>query len=273
MNFNRKNGEFPLIMGILNITPDSFSDGGMFYSAEKAIAQGLKLINEGADIIDIGGESTRPGAPEVTAEEEIGRVLPVIEGILAVNPKAIISIDTTKYDVAREALAAGASIINDISGLQFDERLAALAADNTAALILMHMQGTPRNMQSNPVYGNVVEDVFEFLYEKVKFAQSLGVKDVIADVGIGFGKTAGHNLELLRNLEYFRKLGVPLLLGISRKSFIGKALNIEIPAERDLSTAFIHALLPNFGGDIIRVHNVSLINTLKSVWEILKYLQ
>jgi dihydropteroate synthase len=256
-------------MGILNVTPDSFSDGGLHFAPEQAIKHGLKMIIDGADILDIGGESTRPGAPEVSADEEIRRVAPVIEGILKENPVAVISIDTTKYEVAKQAMQSGAQIINDISGLDNDIRLAELAAETGAALILMHIQGTPQTMQAKPVYGNVVTEVFKKLQIKIETAGTYGVTDIIADIGIGFGKTTEHNIELIKNIEEFRKLGVPMLLGISRKSFISKSFGIEIPAERDLATALLHSLLPRFGGDIIRVHNVAYINTLKSVYKLL----
>ena len=258
--------KFPKIMGILNVTPDSFSDGGDYFNEEKAIEQGLKMLEDGADIIDIGGESTRPGAADVSEDEEISRTLPVIKGLLKEKPGLEISIDTTKYNVAKAALGAGATIVNDISGLENDKRLAKLAAERDAALIVMHMQGTPRTMQENPYYTNVVEEIFNLLVEKIFYARKKGVKTIIADVGIGFGKTLEHNLELLRNIDTFRELKVPLLLGISRKSFIDKVLNINAPKERDLPTALIHAMLPGFGGDILRVHNVKMLSMLKKLY-------
>jgi dihydropteroate synthase len=269
LKYSRQKGEFPLIMGILNVTPDSFSDGGLHFGTEQAISHGLKLLADGADILDIGGESTRPGAPEVSEDEENRRVIPVIEGILKEKPETVISIDSTKYEVAKQALQSGARIINDISGLDKDIRLAELASETGAALILMHIQGIPRTMQANPVYGNVVAEVFDKLQSKIETAGKYGVTDIIADIGIGFGKTVEHNLQLLKNIEIFYKLGVPLLLGISRKSFIGKTLGIETPSERDMASAMIHALLPGFGGDIIRVHNVAFTNTLKSAFKLL----
>lgn len=258
--------EFPKIMGILNVTPDSFSDGGKYTRAEDAIEHALNMIEDGADIIDIGGESTRPGAAPIAEDEELARVIPVIEGVLNEKPGTVISIDTTKYSVAREAVSKGAKIINDVSGLRFDTRLANLAADKGLALILMHMQGEPRNMQANPAYQNVVEDVFSELAERIALARSLGVKSVIADVGIGFGKTVDHNLILLKNHRRFCDLGVPLMLGLSRKTFLGKILDIGDPRERDMPTALAHALLLECGADLIRVHNVVMINMLKKLY-------
>lgn len=258
---------FPKIMGILNVTPDSFSDGGLFFDPRAAILWGLKLLDEGADILDIGGESTRPGSEPVGITEELKRVIPVIEGIKKERPDAVISIDTMKYEVAKEAVDLGASIINDVSGLQNDVRIALLAAEKNCTLVIMHMQGTPKTMQINPKYQNVVQEVFDFLHSKIEVAKELGVKSIIADVGIGFGKTVEHNWELLRNLPKFYELGVPLLLGISRKSFIGKTLNIENPLERDIPTLLLHTLLLNYKVDYIRVHNVKPYQMLKTLYQ------
>ncbi len=257
--------KFPEIMGILNITPDSFSDGGDFIDPEDAYNHAISLHRAGADIIDIGGESSRPGAVPVSTQQEIDRVVPVIEKLKNEFNHLTVSVDTTKFEVAELAVKAGADIINDISGLEADVRLAELAAGHRKALILMHMQGTPQVMQDAPHYDNVVEGVFNSLEAKIALARQWGVESIIADVGIGFGKTAGQNLILLNNLSRFKDLGVPLLLGISRKSFIGKTLGIETPSERDMATALIHSLLPGFGGDIIRVHNVELIALLKRI--------
>ncbi len=243
-------------MGILNITPDSFSDGGDFSNADAAYNHAIALQKAGADIIDIGGESSRPGALGISPQEEIGRVIPVIARLKEKVPDITISIDTTKFEVAELAIKAGADIINDISGLGSDTRLAELAAKHNRTLIIMHMQGTPREMQNSPQYDNVVEDIYNSLDSKIALARQCGVESIIADVGIGFGKTVEQNLILLNNLNRFKALGVPMLLGISRKSFIGKMLGIDNPSERDTATAFIHSLLPGFGGDIIRVHNV-----------------
>lgn len=259
--------KFPKIMGIINVTPDSFSDGGMFIDTQAAIAWGIQLLHDGADILDVGGESTRPGSEPVSITEELRRVVPVIEGIKKDRPDAVISIDTMKYEVAKEAVEAGATIINDVSGLQNDIRLAHLAAEKNCTLVIMHMQGTPKTMQINPTYQNVVEEIFEFLQNKIEIAKQLGVRSIVADVGIGFGKTVEHNWELIRNIPRFYDLQVPLLIGISRKSFIGKTLCIENPIERDLPTLLLHTLLLNFNIDIIRVHNVKQFQMLRTLYE------
>jgi dihydropteroate synthase len=258
--------DFPKIMGILNVTPDSFSDGGLYFDKENAIRQGLKLIEDGAEILDIGGESTRPGAAEVSISDELNRVIPVITEISKLKPGIPISIDTTKYEVAKEAVYAGAKIINDISGLDNDRRIAELAAQKNLCLILMHIQGTPRTMQKNPFYNNVIEDILNILKKKIEFARELGVKSISADIGIGFGKTLEHNLLLLKYHDRFRELGTPLVVGLSRKTFIGKLLDIEEPSERDFPTVLIHALLLYNNIDIIRVHDVSNICVLKKIF-------
>lgn len=254
-------------MGIINVTPDSFSDGGLFVKPEAAVEWGLKLIEDGADILDIGGESTRPNSESISITEELKRVIPVIEGIKKRNPEAVISIDTTKYEVAKEAVESGATIINDVSGLRNDLRLSKLAAEKNCSLIIMHMQGTPKTMQTNPTYDNVVEEILQFLRQQIEVAKRYGVKTIFADVGIGFGKTVEHNWELLRNLDKFSQLGVPLLLGISRKSFIGKTLNIANPIERDIPTLLLHSLLLRFDIDTIRVHNVKQFQMLKTFYD------
>lgn len=259
--------KFPKIMGILNVTPDSFSDGGKFLDLERAIEWGLRLFEDGADIVDVGGESTRPNAEPVPADVEIKRVIPVIEGILKHRSDAFISIDTMKLEVAKLALQAGAQMINDVSGLQNEPLLAKLASEKKVPLVIMHMKGTPRTMQINPHYNNVVEEVFNFLDDKIKFARKLGVEQCYADVGIGFGKTVEHNWELLKNLERFHSLGVGLLLGISRKSFIGKTLDIDNPEDRDLPTLLLHTLLLPKEIDIIRVHNVRQFKNLRQLYE------
>jgi len=253
-------------MGILNVTPDSFSDGGAYLTDQSAIDYAMQMIEHGADIIDIGGESTRPGAESVRIEEEIRRTVPVIKEIKKLNPQIKISIDTTKYETAKAALDAGANIINDISGLQFEPRLAELAADYNAALVIMHINGTPQNMQANPRYVDLIREVHGFLSEKISYAQEFGVKKIITDVGIGFGKTYQHNIELLRNLELFKFPGTLQMLGISRKSFIGKMLGEAEPKERDTATAMIHAILINNPVDIIRVHNVKLLTELRTIF-------
>jgi dihydropteroate synthase len=257
--------DFPKIMGILNITPDSFSDGGDNYVHQYAVEKALEMIEDGADIIDIGGESTRPGAKPVSVDDELARVIPVIEKLIKAKPDAIISIDTTKYEVAKAAIEVGAKIINDVSGLEYDERLAKLAAEKNAALVIMHMKGTPRSMQKQPQYDDLVKEVGDFLQSKIGIARKTGVQDIIIDYGIGFGKTLEHNLQLLKNTEKFNFPGTKLLLGISRKSFIDKILNIPNPKDRDMPTALIHSLLLNKLIDIIRVHNVKNIMMLKKL--------
>lgn len=262
--------KFPKIVGILNVTPDSFSDGGNFLKFDDAVSQALKLLEDGADVIDIGGESTRPFAEQIDEETEIERVIPVIKAIKEKAPNALISIDTTKYEVAYEAVKAGAGMLNDISGLTKDIRLAKLAAQFDLHLVLMHIQGTPKTMQINPAYKeDVVTEIIDFLQKQIKLAKSYGVKQIIADPGIGFGKTVEHNLEILKRIDEFEELDVPIYLGFSRKTFIGKLFNIENPAERDVPTAFFHSLLLTKKVDYIRVHNVKLISMLKRVYEII----
>ena len=216
-----KLGRRTLVMGVVNVTPDSFSDGGRFLERERAVEQALVLLDQGADILDIGGESTRPGARAVPLEEELERVLPVIEGIRRRRPEALVSIDTYKAPVARAALEAGAVMINDITALGGDPDMAALAAESKAALVLMHMKGTPRTMQKNPTYDDVVAEVREFLARRLERALAAGVEAqrIMLDPGIGFGKTLEHNLLLIRHLGSLRSLGRPLLLGASRKAF------------------------------------------------------
>jgi len=256
-------------MGILNLTPNSFSDGGKYLSFDDAIKHAVKLLDDGADIIDIGGESTRPGAPEVSEQEELDRVIPIVKELKKLYPEIILSIDTTKSKVALEALKLGADIINDISGLQFDKKIAEYVAEYNKALIIMHIKGIPRTMQVNPEYDDCTREVFDFLQNKINVAQSFGVKNIIADIGIGFGKTYENNWELLKNLSKFEDLNVPLALGISRKTFIGKMYNIDIPAERDVETALIHSLLLDKKVDIIRVHNVELHRKIKDIYRML----
>jgi dihydropteroate synthase len=243
-------------MAILNVTPDSFYDGGRRLDAERAIADGVELAHVGADIIDIGGESTRPGAEEVSEKEELQRVLPVIRGLRR-ELKLPLSIDTYKFGVAQAALDAGADIVNDISALRFDARMAALVAEEKVPVVLMHMQGTPRTMQREPRYENVVREVGDFLTSRVRYAIDLGVAPhaIVIDPGIGFGKTLEHNLTLLRHLGVLAELGQPLLLGASRKTFIGKLLNLEPEQRLEGSlAAAVAAVLA--GANIIRAHDV-----------------
>jgi dihydropteroate synthase len=246
-----------MIMGVLNVTPDSFSDGGEFFATDKAIEQGQRMAAEGAQIIDVGGESTRPGAEGVSVDEEIGRVIPVIEQLRASVP-AFISIDTSKAAVARAALDAGATIINDVTGGRADPELLTLAAERKAALILMHMQGTPRTMQVAPQYDDVVREVADFFRQQYERALECGV-DAMAiafDPGIGFGKTVEHNLALLANLERVRVQERPLVVGVSRKSSLGKMIGSKAMEDRLAPTIAFTALLRERGANVLRVHDV-----------------
>jgi dihydropteroate synthase len=247
----------PLLMGILNVTPDSFSDGGRYLDPKTAVEQGLRMAEEGADIIDIGGESTRPGAQKVSLDQELQRVLPVIER-LASKLKLPVSIDTYKSKVAEKALQAGASIVNDISGLNFDPEMAGTVSAYKAGLVLMHIKGTPENMQTAPKYDDLLDEVGSYLKSSIKSAAEAGIKHEIMalDPGIGFGKTVEQNLSLIRNLEYFKKFNCPLVVGVSRKSFIGK-LNNDIPAGERLPGSLAAALLAvQNGASVIRCHDV-----------------
>ncbi|HNW29184.1 MAG TPA: dihydropteroate synthase [Spirochaetota bacterium] len=243
------------IMGILNVTPDSFYDGGKYADAARAAERAFIMRDEGADIIDIGGESSRPGAKPVTAREEIDRVCPVIEKIAA-GIGIPISIDTTKAAVARAALGAGASIINDISGLSFDDDMAAVAAGSGASLVLMHIQGTPETMQRDPRYGDLVGEIRGFLAAAAEKAVARGVgrEKIIVDPGIGFGKTLEDNYRIIKNLHEFKELGFPVLVGLSRKSLIGKLYRAE--EDRLPATIALNAASVLNGADIIRVHDV-----------------
>lgn len=246
------------IMGILNVTPDSFSDGGRYTDSEKALQHAREMIAAGADILDIGGESTRPGAQPVSDAEELARIIPIIER-LAAETSVPLSVDTYKSAVARKALAAGASIVNDISGLRFSPDMAQVAADAGAGIVIMHIKGTPRDMQQNPVYDDVVTEVMAYLEEGIELAVKAGVdqEKILIDPGIGFGKTLEHNLMLLRRLDEFRVLGRPILLGTSRKKFIGTVLDIPVPEERVDGTAATVALGIERGAQIVRVHDVA----------------
>jgi dihydropteroate synthase len=249
-------GERPFIMGILNITPDSFSEDGKFLNPAKALDHALFMAESGADIIDIGGESSRPGSSGISADEEIDRVMPVIEP-LCKQVEIAVSIDTTKSKVAKLALEAGATIINDISGLQSDQELASLAAEHNAYLILMHMRGTPRTMQNDTRYDDLIGEISKFLLKASEKAISLGVakKKIIIDPGIGFGKSVEGNFAILRNLHRFSELDFPLLIGLSRKAFIGKPLDLDVTQRLEGSLAAACYAILN-GADIIRVHDV-----------------
>lgn len=246
-----------VMMGILNVTPDSFSDGGRYYGKEAAVAHGRELAQKGADVIDIGGESTRPGSLPVDAAEEAARIVPVVEALVDTVATPI-SIDTYRADVAARALAAGADLINDISALRFDENMAKVVADHGCPVVLMHMQGTPRDMQENPVYENVVADILDFLDDAVARAVSAGIdRDrIIVDPGYGFGKTLQHNVEIMRHLQAFHLLGCPVLLGTSRKASLGNILLGAPPHDREEGTAATVALGVAQGAHMMRVHDV-----------------
>ena len=246
-----------LIMGIVNVTPDSFSDGGLWLDESQAVTHGLQLLTEGADILDIGGESTRPGAEPVSLEEELRRTLPVIRGLRA-QSTALISIDTFKASVAEAAIEAGADIINDISGLLRDPRMIDVAKASNCGLVVMHMKGEPRTMQANPTYADVVEEVRAFFTERLRTLEDVGIdpQRVALDPGIGFGKSLEHNLALLRALPEFQTLGRPLLLGVSRKTMIGRLLGDLDMAQRDWPTVALTSWLREHGARILRVHEV-----------------
>lgn len=246
----------PLIMAILNVTPDSFSDGGRFFRPGKAVDQALRLAEEGADLIDIGGESTRPEAIPVSSEEEARRVLPVIER-LAHRLRLPISIDTTKGEVARRAIEAGASIVNDVSGFTRDPEMFSIAASARTGLVIMHAKGSPQTMQRRPRYGDLLGEVRQFLRDRIDAAAAEGIplNRIAIDPGIGFGKTAAHNLKILRRLDLLADLGAPLLVGPSRKSFIGRILDLP-PEERVEGTAAAAVIAVFQGARIIRVHDV-----------------
>jgi len=250
-------GRRTLIMGILNVTPDSFTDGGVFFKFEAAVTQAQKIISEGADILDIGGESTRPFSEPVSIDQELQRVLPVIEAVRKVSDIPI-SIDTTKVEVARRALEAGADIINDVSALRFDNRMSDLIAATGVPVILMHMQGKPGTMQKNPTYASLFSEVIAFLQERVGFAIHNGVarEQIIVDPGIGFGKSINHNLLLIRDLDLLQCLDRPILLGASRKRFIGGILD-RPEQEREIGTAVVNSFGVAAGAHIIRVHDVA----------------
>lgn len=252
-------GERTWIMGVLNITPDSFSDGGLFLDHKKAVEHGLKLTKEGADIIDIGGESSRPGSDPISLTEELDRVIPVITE-LKQKTDVLISIDTMKAGVAENALDAGADIINDISALRVDPDLAYLAAERKTPVILMHMLGTPKTMQDNPAYDNVLTQIHTFFEERIDYAVTQGIKKskLFLDPGIGFGKRLQDNLVLLKELSFFIDLNLPLLIGPSRKSFIGAILDLPVTQRLEGTLASTTAAILN-GAHIVRVHDVAAV--------------
>ncbi len=254
-----------LIMGVLNVTPDSFSDGGNFFDAENAVEHGMRMAAEGAHIVDVGGESTRPGAEAVAAEEELRRVIPVIEQLRR-KSDVIISIDTSKAEVAHDAIRAGASIVNDITGGRGDEKMMPLIAETKSAFIIMHMQGTPQTMQIAPQYTNVVSQVADFFLQQYGRAIVYTIEPmaIAFDPGIGFGKTLEHNLELLAQLERLRVYDRPIVIGVSRKSFLGKLINSTQVSDRLAPAVALTSLLRARGADVLRVHDVKEnVNALK----------
>jgi dihydropteroate synthase len=246
-----------IVVGIVNVTPDSFSDGGRFFDAEKAVSHAIQLVDQGAEILDIGGESTRPGAEPVSETEELRRVMPVIEA-LSSRVKVPLSIDTIKPSVAKAALAAGASMVNDIAASRSEEMMWRVVAEAGAGYVCMHMQGTPQTMQANPVYSDVVFEVDGFFRDRLQRLNACGIKpeQVVLDVGIGFGKTLEHNLQLLAGLRSLKKLERPLLLGVSRKSFIGKLVGAETP-ERLPGSLACACVAVAAGVEMIRAHDVA----------------
>jgi dihydropteroate synthase len=251
-------GPDPVLMGILNVTPDSFSDGGEFFGVKPAVAQAEKMLDEGAHIIDVGGESTRPGSDPVSPEEELRRVIPVIQGILESRPEAIVSIDTYRASTAEAALDAGARVFNDVTALRGDSKMAGLVAERGCPVVLMHMLDEPKSMQRNPRYEDVVREVRDFLAGRAEHAVNAGVREenVILDPGIGFGKTLRHNLELLNSLNVFVELGFPVLVGASRKSFLGKILGSDDAGDRLFGTVATSVVAYERGATLFRVHDV-----------------
>lgn len=262
----------PLIQGILNVTPDSFSDGGKFNDILNAVERAQKMIEQGADIIDIGGESTRPGAKPVSLEDELSRVVPVIEAIRAAGITAPISVDSRKSEVMKKAIFAGADIINDVSALSHDPDSLKVAAQADVPVILMHASADPRTMQDNPKYDNVLFDIYDYLQQRMKICLAAGIRqeNIIIDVGIGFGKNLADNLTLLKNMALFHSLGAPILVGVSRKSFISKILGESDPSKRlagSLSAAQINL---DQAVQIIRVHDIEETKQMVNVWAAIK---
>jgi len=263
-------GERTCIMGVLNITPDSFSDGGKYLDKEKAVQRAMEMARGGADIIDIGGESSRPGAVSISAAEEIERVIPVVEALIG-KIEVPISVDTRKSEVAKEALSKGASFINDITALRADGDMAKVIADFDAGCILMHMKGDPENMQDAPHYDDVIGEISAYLAESIKLAEDSGIDPgkIIIDPGIGFGKTLEHNLLILKNLERFKELDKPIMVGTSRKSFIGKLTGKEADERIFGTAASIAAAILN-GADIVRVHDVPQMREVSTIADSVK---
>ena len=257
-------------MGIVNVTPDSFSDGGQFIETSRAVEHALKLAEEGADVLDIGGESTRPGSESVSEQEELRRVVGVIESLRA-QTSALISIDTTKAQVARQALAAGADIVNDISGLTFDPKMMEVCAASECGIICMHIKGTPKSMQADPHYDDVVQDVCTFLSQRIDLLVDSGISQerIVVDPGIGFGKSAEHNVELMSNIDQLRNLGRPVLIGHSRKRFLARVLGRAVE-ERVFGTVGVAIAVASQNADLLRVHDVGATRDALLAWHAIR---
>lgn len=262
-----KNFNFALCftMGILNVTPDSFSDGGLYFNEAEAVNHAISMMDAGADIIDVGGESTRPGAEPIDEKDELERVIPVIKKIIELKPDAVISVDTNKSKVAGEVLKNGAKIINDISGLTFDANILNVVKKYNAGLIIMHMKGKPGNMQQNPFYDDVVAEIFDHLYKQTNKAVKTGIKNIFVDPGIGFGKRFEDNIDLIRRLEDFKCLGYPIVIGVSRKAFLGNIIGAEVD-QRDIATAIMETAAVKGGARIIRTHNIKIGTQVKQIF-------
>ena len=258
----------PRLMGIINLTPDSFSDGGRLSDTNMAVEAALRLAQEGADLLDLGAESTRPGATPVSAEDELSRLIPVLRKLRPLTDR-LISIDTMKAEVAEQALEAGADVINDVSGLRFDDRMTAVCAASSCGVIIMHMQGTPQTMQLNPHYDEVVEDLLAFFSERLESLEKSGIdrERIVLDPGIGFGKTAEDNLRILQNIPRFRSLGRPVLIGHSRKRFLGKLLNRPLE-ERSAGTIGVSIAAAALGADYLRLHDVAANRDALAAWKV-----
>jgi len=270
-NFTLDFSQKTCIMGILNITPDSFSDGGRFFDPASAIDRGIQMAEEGADVVDIGGESTRPGSEPLSVKEELRRTIPVIE-TLSREIDIPLSIDTYKSEVAKRALDAGASMVNDISGLRYDHAMPEVVAEYKVPVAIMHMKGTPKDMQKNPVYEALIPEIMDYLRGGIRLAMESGVSEdkVIIDPGIGFGKTFEHNLEIIHRLEEFTLLEKPILIGPSRKAFIGKVLGDLPPEDRFEGTAAVIAVSIMNGANIVRVHDVSEMSRVAKLADAIK---
>jgi len=266
MDFIKNSSEQNFIMGILNSTPDSFSDGGKYFDLDIALRHIDNMVSDGADIIDIGGESTRPNAKPINVKEELSRVIPIIDNFQT-NNSLVLSIDTYKSEVADEALKRGVKIVNDISGLTKDEKMMDIVKRHNACCVVMHMKGTPETMQSNPNYNDVVSEVYEFLYNRILSLKKVGISKIVIDPGIGFGKTLSHNYEIINRLDEFKGLGCPILIGLSRKSLIGKALNLDV-SERDLPTSILESFSLMKGAKIVRTHNVKNANYVRKLFSL-----